>query len=113
MYTGQSIFFVSLVITQFANLLSSRTRYLTFHQHNPFTGPARNLWLLAAMAASSLIAIVITQVGFFNDVFHTRPVPVRYVMPALGFGGLLFLFDECRKRWIQHYPHSVAARMAW
>ena len=113
MYTGQSIFFVSLVITQFANLLSSRTRYVSFFQQNPFTRRARNLWLFAAMLVSSLIAILITQVGFFNDVFHTRPVPVRYVMPALGFGGFLFLFDEVRKGWIQRYPQSIAAQMAW
>ena len=74
-----------------AGLPSSCTRYRSFHQHNSFTATARNLWLLAAMAASSLIAIVITQARFFNSVFHTRPVPVRYVMPALGFGGLLLL----------------------
>jgi sodium/potassium-transporting ATPase subunit alpha len=112
-FTGQSIFFVSLVITQFANLLSSRTRYLSFFSHSPFHGPSRNLWLFAAMAVSSLIAVIITQVPFFNNTFHTRPVPVRYVAPALGFGAFLFLFDEARKLVARHHPQSAWAQLAW
>ena len=113
LYTGQSVFFTSLVITQFFNLLSTRTRYVSLFAHSPFSGPSRNLWLFAAMSVSTLIAVLITQLHFFNDVFHTRPVPVKYVMPALGFGGFLFVFDECRKRFTQKYPHSIAARLAW
>ena len=113
LYTGQSIFFVSLVIMQFFNLLSTRTRYVSFFAHPPFHGPSRNLWLFAAMSVSTLIAITITQVHAFNDLFHTRPVPVKYVMPALGFGGFLFLFDETRKRFVQRYPTSTAAWLAW
>ncbi len=113
MFTGQSIFFVVLVVMQFFSLLSTRTRYVSLFAHSPFHGPSRNLWLFVAMAVSTLIAVIITQLQFFNDTFHTRPVPVRYVMPALGFGGLLFLFDETRKAIRQRYPQSFVARMAW
>ena len=113
MFTGQSIYFVALVIMQFFALLSTRTRYVSLFSHSPLYGPSRNLWLFGAMGVSSLIAIIITQVTFFNDTFHTRPVPVRFVMPALGFGGFLFLFDETRKRYVKRYPHSLAAKMAW
>ena len=113
LFTGQSIFFVALVVMQFFSLLSTRTCYVSLFSHSPFSGPSRNLWLFAAMTVSSLIAIVITQVGFLNDTFHTRPVPVRFVMPALGFGALLLLFDETRKAVRQRYPKSLVAWMAW
>jgi sodium/potassium-transporting ATPase subunit alpha len=113
LYRGQSIFFVALVVTQLANLLSSRTRYVSFFSHSPLYGPSRNLWLFVAMAVSIAIAVLITQVPFFNSTFHTRSVPVRDVAPAIGFGAAIFVLDEARKRYIQQYPTSRAAWMAW
>lgn len=112
-FTGQSIFFVSLVITQFANLLATRTRTLSFFQHSPFYGPGKNWWLFAAMFLSTAIAIVITQVEFFHTTFDTRPVPVRSIMPALGFGAALFMADEIRKWHVRNYPESKIAQLAW
>ncbi len=39
-----------------------------------------------------------TQVNWFNQVFGTAPVPVKYVMPTLGFGMLwLIIFYKIRQ----------------
>ena len=112
-YSGQSIFFVSLLITNFFNLFATRTRYTSFLQHNPLYGAGRNLWLLSATVAGSCVAVLLTQASWFNTVFLTRPVEVRDVAPAIGFGALLFAFDELRKYVLRTYPSSLWAKTAW
>lgn len=112
-YTGQSIFFLSLVITQFGNLLSSRTRRMSFFTQNPLWGPARNLKILFAIGVSTAVAVLLTQIHWFNQQFHTRPVPARYVAPAVGFAGVIFVYDELRKLYIRRHPKSWVARVAW
>lgn len=53
---AQSVYFFTLVIMQFGNLLSSRTRKLSILQQNPFRGVGKNLAVLPAMACSLAIA---------------------------------------------------------
>jgi hypothetical protein len=98
---------------QFFNLLSSRTRYASFFTQNPFFGKSRNLTIVFGIIFSSGVGLLITLVPWFNHVFHTRPVPVKYVCPALGFGVALFLLDEIRKFFVRKYPNSFLAKMAW
>jgi sodium/potassium-transporting ATPase subunit alpha len=111
--TGQCIYYVALCIMQMFNLLSTRTRHVSFFQHNPFFGKARNWTILTGIAFSSAIGLIITLVPWFNSVFKTAPVPIKYVCPALGFGAALFLFDEIRKFFVRRYPNSFLAKMAW
>lgn len=111
--TGQSIFFVALVILQFFNLLATRTRYVSLAQHNPLWGPTRNLKLPLAIVMSTVVVVVVTQVPWFNEVFLTRPVPAKYVMPALGFGSGILILDEARKFIVKKYPNGCLAKIAW
>lgn len=53
---AQSVYFFTLVIMQFGNLLSSRTRKLSILQQNPFRGVGKNLAIFPAMAFSLAIA---------------------------------------------------------
>lgn len=53
---AQSVYFFTLVIMQFGNLLSSRTRKLSIIQQNPVSGIGRNLAVFPAMAISLAIA---------------------------------------------------------
>ncbi|UJR08037.1 hypothetical protein I4U23_012314 [Adineta vaga] len=110
---GQCIYYIALCIMQMFNLLTTRTRHLSFFQHNPFFGKARNLTILIGIIFSAAVGLVITLVPWFNSVFKTEPVPVKYVCPALGFGAALFLFDEIRKFFVRRYPKSFIAKMAW
>jgi hypothetical protein len=55
----------------------------------------------------------VTRVRWFNVVFQTGPVPVKYVMPALGFGMLWLILDELRKWCIRKYPRDFWAKIAW
>ena len=111
--TGQSIYYVALCIMQMFNLLATRTRYVSFFNHNPFFGRARNLTIIFGIFFSSVVGVIITLVPWFNTMFKTQPVPVRYVCPAIGFGAGLFIFDEIRKFLVRRYPNSCLAKMAW
>ncbi|CAF1653529.1 unnamed protein product, partial [Didymodactylos carnosus] len=73
----------------------------------------RNLTVLCGIVASTTVALVVTLVPWFNTQFKTVPVQVKYVMPALGFGALLFTLDELRKFYIRKYPKSILAKIAW
>ncbi|CAF1356247.1 unnamed protein product [Rotaria magnacalcarata] len=98
---------------QFFNLLSSRTRYVSFFNHNPLFGKARNLTIPCGILFSTSVGLVLTLIPWFNSVFKTHPVPVRFVCPAIGFGAALFLLDELRKFLVRRYPNSFLAKMAW
>ncbi len=111
--TGQCIYYVSLCVMQMFNLLTTRTRYVSFFNHNPFFGKARNWTIIIGIVFSSSVGLIITLVPWFNSVFKTQPVPIQYVCPALGFGLALFLFDEIRKFLVRRYPNSFLAKMAW
>ena len=110
---GQCIYYVALCIMQFFNLLSSRTRYVSFFQHNPFYGKGKNLTVIFGILFSTCVGLVITLIPWLNNVFKTHPVPVRFVCPALGFGTALFLLDELRKYLVRRFPNSFLAKMAW
>jgi magnesium-transporting ATPase (P-type) len=112
-FTAQSIYFVSLLIVNWFQMFATRTRYSSILQHNPVTGKGQNLWLFASLGAGIAVAAFVLNVPWFNEIFNTRPVPVKFVCPAIGFGGLLLLFDEFRKWHVRSYPGGFFARIAW
>jgi sodium/potassium-transporting ATPase subunit alpha len=112
-YVAQSVYYCSVCLFQFFNYFATRTRYTSIIDHNPFWGKGRNWYVFGAMLISIIIQIIVTQVVWFNVVFYTAPVPVKYVMPTLGFGMLWLLIDELRKWCIRKFPHSFLAKIAW
>jgi sodium/potassium-transporting ATPase subunit alpha len=111
--TAQSIYYCSLCTFQFFNFFATRTRYASILEHNPIWGKGRNWYVFGSMIVSVGIQLIITQVYWFNEVFGTAPVPVKYVMPTLGFGLLWLIIDELRKLYIRKFPRSIAAKIAW
>lgn len=110
---AQSCYFFTLVIMQFGNLLSSRTRKLSILQQNPFAGVGRNLAIFPAMAISLVIASFFSYVPFFNKAFLTRGVDVEYWFLPVAFGLGLLLLDESRKALNRAYPKSPLAWVSW
>jgi len=110
---GQSIFFISLLITNFFSMLATRTRYTSLLTHHPLWGAGKNWWLGVAIIVGSGVGVGLSEVQWVNEVFHTRPVGVGTVAPALGFGVGVLVFDEVRKWVWRHYPQSWWARTAW
>lgn len=111
--TAQTLFFVTLVILQFFNALSVRTRKASIFQQNPFWGEKRNLRILAAEVCAIATMIFVTLLPWFQDTFNTRYAPVQYAIAAVGFGAFILCFDETRKYIVRNYPHSIIAKLAW
>ncbi len=94
MYTAQSVYFITLVLIQFGNLCSTRTRHLSFFQHLPYKKPTRNPYLLGAVVLSVSFALLVVSfllyyilflslfkyiyIPFFNSLFNTRPIPTEF-----------------------------------
>ncbi len=112
-YVAQSTYYCSVCLFQFFNYFATRTRYASIIEQNPFWGKSRNWYVFGAILISIGIQVIVTQVHFFNTVFLTAPVPVKYVLPTLGFGMLWLILDELRKWYIRKNPYSCLAKIAW
>ncbi|KAG0166809.1 hypothetical protein DFQ30_006764 [Apophysomyces sp. BC1015] len=111
--TAQSVYFVNLVICQWGNVLSTRTRRLSLVQANPLWGPSRNLYLFGAMLASLCIALIILYVPVFNIYLGTAPIPVVFWFIPFGWAAMIMVADETRKHLARTYPHSIFGKLAW
>ncbi|KZO92976.1 sodium-potassium ATPase [Calocera viscosa TUFC12733] len=111
---AQSVYFFTLVIMQWGNLLATRTRRLSIFQHPPIGNPTtRNVYIFGAMICALGIAVFFSYIPFFQNVFLTRGVPVEHYFLPMAFGiGILFI-DECRKYAVRRWPKSALAWLAW
>ena len=78
-WRAQSVYFVTLVLMQWGNLLLTRTRRLSIFQQ-PSIGPktTRNLYLFTAMGFTISVLLLFIFTPYFQNVFHTRDVEVEY-----------------------------------
>jgi len=114
LYNAQTIYFVTLVITQFGNLHSTRTRHLSWFQHNPFKKASRNLYLFASMFISLVLAIIIVYIPIFNSIFKTRPIKAQFWFFPIAFALIVFAADEIRKLLLRYFHDSWYAKyLAW
>jgi sodium/potassium-transporting ATPase subunit alpha len=114
MYTGQCIFFVTLVMVQLTgNVISTRTRKLSFFQQFPFSGPSKNLKLVTFSFLSICVAFVVIYLPLINRIFKTRPIPFQFWLIPIGCGMLIFLLDETRKLIARNVPDVVGRRIFW
>ncbi|KAG9084053.1 hypothetical protein FRC06_004255 [Ceratobasidium sp. 370] len=79
---AQSVYFITLVIMQWGNLLATRTRKLSILQHRP----SGNWYIFPAMACALVIGIFFSYVPFFQRTFLTRGIPVEHYFLPLAFG---------------------------
>ncbi|KAF9481785.1 sodium-potassium ATPase [Pholiota conissans] len=108
-FEAQSVYFFTLVIMQWGNLLATRGRTLSIFQHTPL----KNLYIFPAAILALGIAFFFDEVPFFQKVFQMHPVPVEHIFIPMTFGlGLLF-FDEVRKFFVRKYPRGLLAKIAW
>jgi sodium/potassium-transporting ATPase subunit alpha len=65
------------------------------------------------MAVALAIAVFFSYVEFFMKTFLTRHVAVEHWFIPMGFGLGILLLDETPKFFIQKYPKSLLAWLAW
>lgn len=111
---GESVFFVTLVIMQIGNLLSVRSKRMSLLQSDPLFCPARrNLAICVGPAVSVAIAILVTEVHWFNHLFDTAHVPIRFWLIPIPLALGVIVLDECRKLLARSLPRSFFAKAAW
>ncbi|KAL6692859.1 hypothetical protein J3F84DRAFT_401921 [Trichoderma pleuroticola] len=112
-YTGQCVYFVTLVILQWGNILSVRNRRLSILQADPFTQKRRNPWLLLGMLISLAIAIFVTEVPGLQTLFLTASVPIEYWLIPIPLALGILVLDELRKLLVRLFPNGPVAKVAW
>ncbi|KAK5995377.1 Sodium/potassium-transporting ATPase subunit alpha-2 [Cladobotryum mycophilum] len=110
---GQCVYFVTLVILQWGNILSVRNRRLSIVQADPFTKKRRNPWLLLSILISLAIAIFVTEVPGIQNLFGTASVPIEFWLIPLPLALGLLCLDEVRKLLVRLFPNGPLAKIAW
>ncbi|KAJ5902259.1 hypothetical protein N7495_002787 [Penicillium taxi] len=110
---GQCVYFVTLVIMQWGNILSVRNKRLSILQADPIRPARRNPWLPLAMLTSLLIAIFVTEVHGIQRLFNTAPVPLEYWFIPIGLALGVLAMDELRKALVRLFPKGPVAWVSW
>jgi sodium/potassium-transporting ATPase subunit alpha len=110
---GQCVYFVSLVIMQWGNILSVRSKRMSLLQADPIRPARRNPWLPLAMLISLVIAIFVTEVPGIQSLFGTASVPIQYWFIPLGLALGILVMDELRKLLVRQFPKGPVARISW
>lgn len=111
---GSSVYFVTLVVMQFFNLMATRTRRLSIFQQPPIgVKYSRNLYLFPAIVFAIVIVFVFCYIPFFQKLISSTPVDVEHWFLPAAFGLGLLLFDEGRKYMVRRWPNGFLGRIAW
>lgn len=110
---GQSVYFVTLVILQWGNILSIRNKRLSILQADPIRRQRRNPWLVASILVSLGIAIFVTEVPGIQSLFGTASIPIEFWFLPLPLALGILMMDEVRKAVVRAWPKGPIARIAW
>ncbi|MBP5993511.1 MAG: cation-transporting P-type ATPase [Candidatus Moranbacteria bacterium] len=92
--------YLTLALTQMANLLQSRSETRSFFRMPFFSNP----WIFVGMGISVLILFMFTNLPFFHALLGMAPVDGIDWLVALGCTLIVFCFEELRKL---HTAHQV------
>lgn len=107
---GQTLFFVCLVIAQFGNLLGMKEQRSSMFSANPLSGPARNLFLVASIFISTILALLIVYIPGINNLFGTRPVQWEFWFLPIYSAAIIFVCHELRKLFWRNVKWSSVRR---
>lgn len=111
---GQSVYFVTLVILQWGNILSIRNKRVSILTADPiFSKERRNPWLLCSMGISLAIAVFVTLEPGIQRIFGTEAVPLEFWFLPLPLALGILVVDEGRKVVVRGWPGGWVARIAW
>jgi sodium/potassium-transporting ATPase subunit alpha len=110
---GQCVYFVTLVILQWGNILSIRNKRLSILQADPVRKARRNPWLALSILISFCIAVFVTEVKGIQDLFGTAAVPIEFWLIPLPLALGILIMDEMRKLAVRTWPNGPVARVAW
>jgi len=110
---ASSIYFVTLVVMQWFNIMGLRTRHLSIFAHPPLVNKlTQNWYLFPAILFALTVALIFTLVPGLQDLGCTH-VPVAHWFLPMAFGLALLSIDELRKMCVRRYPSGFLAKIAW
>jgi len=101
---AQSAYFISVVLVQIINIISSKTRVVSI-----FTHGMGNMRLNVAIVIEAAICLLIVYVPPLHVAFQSAYTNGIYWLPALPFCLLLFWWNELRKKLSRENPKSPTA----
>lgn len=108
---ASSIYFVTLVVMQWFNLLAIRTRRLSIFQHPPlFNSATQNKWLFPAILFSLLMAVFWLYIPALQRSLGMSDVPVEHWFLPMAFGMVILGLDEGRKFFVRK---GYLGKIAW
>ncbi|KAG6816182.1 hypothetical protein H0H87_008056 [Tephrocybe sp. NHM501043] len=110
---GQSVYFVTVVILQWGNLLSVRNKRLSILQADPIRPKRRNPWLVVGALIAFVIAIFVTEVPGIQKLFGTASVPLEFWLIPLPLALGILCMDEIRKLAVRTFPKGPIAKISW
>lgn len=112
--TANSIYFVTLVVMQWFNVMALRTRRLSIFQHPPLFNPStQNPYLFPAIVFALLIVFIFCYIPSLQAVIDSADVPVEHWFLPMAFGLGLLCVDEARKAATRRWPRGWLAKVAW
>ncbi len=96
----RTMVFTSLCIAQMGHALAVRSNYQLTLELNPFSNP----YLLASVAVTTALQLLLIYVPALRDFFGTEILTVSELLICLGFSSLIFVWVELEKlvmRWFQ------------
>ena len=90
---AQTAYFVAAVLTQIANNLISRTRFLSIGQHGVY-----NKWGNLSFLFEFCVALILVYIPGVQFAISTRAISIpHFMIPAATFSLLILFYDEVRK----------------
>lgn len=111
--TGQCVFFVTLVILQWGNLLTIRNKRLSIIEADPIREKRRNPWLLVGILFSFVVAVFVTEEPGLQYLSNTASVPIEFWLIPLPMALGILMLDELRKLLVRTFPNGPIAKVAW
>ncbi|XP_065649784.1 sodium/potassium-transporting ATPase subunit alpha-like isoform X2 [Hydra vulgaris] len=100
-YTVHTAFFTSIVVSQWGDLLVSKTRHLSLFQHG-----MSNWFLNLGLLFETAMTCFLQYTPGLNTGLNLRPIRFVYWLPTLPFACLIIFLDEIRKLHIRHFPEG-------
>jgi Ca2+-transporting ATPase len=99
MFLGESIdvartmAFAGLIFAENFNLFNFKDLKRPLYASKPFN----NKYMMMALAATTALTLIIVQIPFFNQFFHTVPLDVQHWLILIGFGSIVLVSGEFYK----------------
>lgn len=99
--TCQTGYFIAIVIAQCAALIVCKTRYNSIFQQR------MNNWVLnIGLLFEIIVALLVTNSSYLNNVLKTKPVNLKYWLTPLPIAVLMIVYGEFGKIMARSYPDS-------